>query len=502
MRALSSLLIGLILPFVVTYSAQADATPWQVQCPPVMDTTNSPAIQVQGFTFDATGQRFTRIANSAPNGSPQPGSLVACYENLVGIVGPSPGWQIGTINRNADGYYWVNGAGIRWGLTLFGKILTTDSTNPYVDSGHQFILDAGSALDQNSSTLVKLKSQLESLNISATELKVRCATATATSNADSSNAAMLRQTLIVDQANPIPSDVGNVLQSLNDAVVKQVQDESLTLAACKADKLNQIAINEVEDRFSRVASLPSNASEQMIASASEGTLVTGGCDSTNTAVELGATIETLQSTGTWTLLPLQATPYLDPIACPDPTHPYARYVIADLAPGTSYKWYMPYWSPPVIDANPRYTTDYFSHYAQQIQQVSMDSQDTLTNYTNIWNSALGNDIQMSVNGISHLITSFDSQIRTQEAKFPKQRQAYQSIISAEPALPVLPKDSSSATSFAVAFLRSVTDYQAVLSAELAQLVPRPISIQCIKVTRTKTVTGLTPKCPTGYRLKK
>ena len=69
-----------------------------------------------------------------------PGNLLGCYADIPSLNGSQANaWHIGTINRDANGYYWLNAAGVRWGLTLAGTILITDKANPYYATGHQFI---------------------------------------------------------------------------------------------------------------------------------------------------------------------------------------------------------------------------------------------------------------------------------------------------------------------------------------------------------------------------
>jgi hypothetical protein len=115
---------------------------WSVKCPVVIDTVKALQPKVLGFKFDGTGQTFTRLVNGNFTPSLQPDNLVGCYANLYDFnANPKTanGWQIGSINRDSSGYYWTNAAGVRWGLTLSGSILTTDKDNPYYDKGRQFI---------------------------------------------------------------------------------------------------------------------------------------------------------------------------------------------------------------------------------------------------------------------------------------------------------------------------------------------------------------------------
>jgi hypothetical protein len=115
---------------------------WTVKCPAVVDTVKTTQIKISGFKFDGTGQTFTRLADGTSTPSKQPENLTGCYANLYDFNADpktTNAWQIGSINRDASGYYWMNAAGVRWGLTVSGSILITDKNSPYFDKGRQFI---------------------------------------------------------------------------------------------------------------------------------------------------------------------------------------------------------------------------------------------------------------------------------------------------------------------------------------------------------------------------
>lgn len=115
---------------------------WAVKCPAVVDTVKTPQAKISGFKFDGTGQTFTRLADGTSMPSKQPENVIGCYANLYDFnANPKTAnaWQIGSINRDALGYYWVNAAGVRWGLTVSGSNLVTDRNNPYYATGRQFV---------------------------------------------------------------------------------------------------------------------------------------------------------------------------------------------------------------------------------------------------------------------------------------------------------------------------------------------------------------------------
>jgi hypothetical protein len=350
-------------------------------------------------------------------------------------------------------------------------------------------------------TLTDLNAQLASLNISATELSIPCISATNQSNLDVSMVNDLRQKLVVDEATPTADGILNDFLSLNSEVIRQESDQTLMLNACLAVKLNQVDIDEIEDKLARIASLPGTPTEEMKAAAANGSLIAGGCDF-SPQVEQGATIEILQSDGTWEKLPLQAQAYIDTKSCGNGTHFYMRYVISDLPAGTAYKWYMPFWNPPVVDTSPNYIPDYFSQYARQKQQIISDAKDAKATYTNVWNAALLKDIQSSINVVSPLITALDKQIKSQAVKYPKNASAYQQIISSEPIAPTLGSDTSAALPAAVKYLGAVSAFQAGVPTKLDDLIPKPVTFQCVNGKKTKKITALSPRCPVGYKIKK
>ncbi|MSY01700.1 MAG: hypothetical protein F2720_05195 [Actinobacteria bacterium] len=113
---------------------------WPVKCPAVIDTQHTDQPKVAAFKFDATGQIFTRLADGSASPTTGPENVIGCYADFNYIDTPGAnGYHLGTISRDAKGYYWENAAGIRWGLTLSGSTFLTDKDNPYYSNGNQFI---------------------------------------------------------------------------------------------------------------------------------------------------------------------------------------------------------------------------------------------------------------------------------------------------------------------------------------------------------------------------
>lgn len=114
---------------------------WPAKCPKVINTAKNTEPLVRGFYFDAQGANFTRIADGSTSAVAKPSSVVGCYADLESLASTDANnWHIGTINHDKTGYYWMNAAGIRWGLTLSGSVMKTNKENPYFSEGNQFIL--------------------------------------------------------------------------------------------------------------------------------------------------------------------------------------------------------------------------------------------------------------------------------------------------------------------------------------------------------------------------
>ena len=111
-------------------------------CPIVVNTGKENGPKVLGFKFNATGQNFVRIGDGTNTGVKEPAGLVGCYADFETLSDSPEGntYAVGTINHDSTGYYWLNQAGVKWGLTLSGSIMITDNDNPYYSDGNQFIL--------------------------------------------------------------------------------------------------------------------------------------------------------------------------------------------------------------------------------------------------------------------------------------------------------------------------------------------------------------------------
>ncbi len=93
---------------------------WLASCPEVMDSSPElPTPKTQNLVFLNTGQEFKLLAKNSTDFVQSPQSVIGCYviEKFVTDPSTSPSFQIGSINRDASGYFFKNAAGIIWRLT-------------------------------------------------------------------------------------------------------------------------------------------------------------------------------------------------------------------------------------------------------------------------------------------------------------------------------------------------------------------------------------------------
>ena len=116
---------------------------WLASCPEVIDATpNIETKKTQFLRFINTGQEFTLLATNSVEPVTQPQSIIGCYviEDSVSDRDLSPEWQIGSLNRDVNGYYFKNAAGIIWRLSLNadGQTFETIPGSLYYKAGQGF----------------------------------------------------------------------------------------------------------------------------------------------------------------------------------------------------------------------------------------------------------------------------------------------------------------------------------------------------------------------------
>ena len=93
---------------------------WLASCPEVSDSNPElPSPKTQNLVFLNTGQEFKLLAKNSAEIASAPQSVIGCYviEKFVTNPGTSPAFQIGSLNRDVNGYYFKNAAGTIWRLT-------------------------------------------------------------------------------------------------------------------------------------------------------------------------------------------------------------------------------------------------------------------------------------------------------------------------------------------------------------------------------------------------
>ena len=146
-RMLSALLICILL---LAYNQSAIASErkkpsWLASCPEVIDATPQLPTPKTIFLRSPSGQPLKLLAKDSVEFVTEPQSIVGCYvfEEYVINSNTSPAWQIGALNRDSQGFYFRNQAGITWRLTLNTEtlILETEPGSLYYAPGSGFGLD-------------------------------------------------------------------------------------------------------------------------------------------------------------------------------------------------------------------------------------------------------------------------------------------------------------------------------------------------------------------------
>jgi len=141
------LVCSLFLTHLHSASAAERKKPsWLASCPEVIDAT--PSIETkktQFLKFLNTGQEFTLLATNSVDPVTQPQSIIGCYviEENVSNQSASPEWQIGSLSRDANGYYFKNAAGVIWRLSTSADGLTLETLpgSMYYKAGLGFKID-------------------------------------------------------------------------------------------------------------------------------------------------------------------------------------------------------------------------------------------------------------------------------------------------------------------------------------------------------------------------
>ena len=119
---------------------------WLAACPEVTDSTPElPTPKTQNLVFLNTGQEFQLLAKNSTEFVSTPQSVIGCYviDKFVTQESTSPSFQIGSLNRDFNGFYFKNAAGTIWRLTYnpITFIMETASGSLYYKKDLGFRLD-------------------------------------------------------------------------------------------------------------------------------------------------------------------------------------------------------------------------------------------------------------------------------------------------------------------------------------------------------------------------
>jgi M6 family metalloprotease-like protein len=134
-----------ITTFQPISAAERKKAPWLASCPQVIDLTVELPNPKTIFLRSPSGQEFKLLSKDSVESVSEPQSIIGCYvvEENVSNPNGSPAWQIGALNRDSKGYYFINAAGVVWRLSLNTEslILETEPGSPYYQKGSGFRLD-------------------------------------------------------------------------------------------------------------------------------------------------------------------------------------------------------------------------------------------------------------------------------------------------------------------------------------------------------------------------
>jgi hypothetical protein len=144
----------LFLSYFQSASAAERKKPnWLASCPEVVDVTPSLPTPETVFLRSPSGQEFKLLAKDSVDFVTEPHPIIGCYvyEDYVTNSNLNPGWQIGSLNRDINGYYFKNAVNVIWRLSLNteNSVLETEpgSTNYTPGTGFRLDIDKIKATD-------------------------------------------------------------------------------------------------------------------------------------------------------------------------------------------------------------------------------------------------------------------------------------------------------------------------------------------------------------------
>ncbi len=148
----------LFLTYLQPASAAERKKPnWLASCPEVVDATPELTTPSTMFLRSPSGQEFKLLAKDSVEFVSKPQSIIGCYvyEEYVTNSNLNPGWQIGSLNRDINGYYFRNAVNVVWRLSLNTEnyVLETEPGSVNYAAGTGFRLD----IDKIKATDCKVK---------------------------------------------------------------------------------------------------------------------------------------------------------------------------------------------------------------------------------------------------------------------------------------------------------------------------------------------------------
>ena len=118
---------------------------WLASCPEVMDSSPELPTPKTILLGSPSGTVFKLLAKDSTDYVTIPQSIIGCYviEELVTDKNQSPEWQIGSLSRDSNGFYFKNAANAMWRLSLNTEsfILEIEPGSTYYKAGAGFQLD-------------------------------------------------------------------------------------------------------------------------------------------------------------------------------------------------------------------------------------------------------------------------------------------------------------------------------------------------------------------------
>jgi len=126
-------------------AAERKKPSWLASCPEVIDATPQVPTPTTILLRSPSGQEFKLLSKDSVEFATEPQGIIGCYVYEEYVINPnlSPAWQIGALNRDLNGYYFKNQAGVTWRLTLNTQtlVLETEPGSLYYKQGGGFRLD-------------------------------------------------------------------------------------------------------------------------------------------------------------------------------------------------------------------------------------------------------------------------------------------------------------------------------------------------------------------------